>query len=122
MNRPITSLLPALLALAACAAPPPPVSMGSTDGSAGQTRADAATRAACRERADEIYDRQHRDTVYTISSRDTPYSANYTGGVTDRGLPQRFVRENMIRDCIRNTGTETDRVEPEAAGTAPAQP
>jgi len=119
MNRPVISLL---LALAACAAPPPPVSMGSADGSTGQTRADAATRAACREHADAVYNRQNRDTIYTISSRDTPYSANYTPDVPSRGLPQRFVRENMVQDCIRNTGTETDRVEPEAAGTAPAQP
>ncbi len=51
----------------------------------------------------------HRDTIYTISSRDSPYSANYTPGVTDRGLAQRFGRDNMVRDCVRNTGTETDR-------------
>jgi len=119
MNRPIISLLPALLALAACAAPPPPAPSGSL----GQTRADAATQAACREHADAVYDRQNRDTIYTISSRDTPYSANYTPGMMDRSsLSQRYARENMVRDCIRNTGTETDRTEPEAPGTAPARP
>src|SRR3954452_415027 len=91
---------PILLGVAACEVPPPPT---------GQARADAATRAACREHADAVYDRQHRDTIYTISSRDTPFSANYTPGVVDRGLPQRYGHENMIRDCIRNTGTETNR-------------
>ncbi len=124
MNRAIISLLPALLALAACAAPPPPVfSMGSAGGSAGQARADAAVRAACREHADAVYDRQHRGTIYSISNSDTPYSANYTPGTMDRDtLTQRYVRDKMMQDCIRNTGTETDRTGPEAPGTAPAQP
>lgn len=123
MNRPIILLLPALLALAACAAPPPPMAIGSIGGSAGQTRDDAATRTACREHADAVYDRQHRDTIYSISNRDTPYSANYTPGMMDRGaLSQRYERDNMVRDCIRNTGTETDRSESEAPGTAPARP
>ena len=99
MSRRLALLLPAL-AIAACAVPPPPT---------GQARADAATLNACREHADAVYNRQHRDTIYSISSRDSPYSANYTPGVVDRGLSQRFGRENMVRDCVRNTGTETDR-------------
>ena len=104
MSRLIIMLLP-LLTLAHCAPPPPPV---------GQARADAATMAACREHANEVYDRTHRDTIYTISSRDTPYSANYAPGVTDRGLAQLYAHENMIRDCVRNTGTETNRSTMEA--------
>jgi hypothetical protein len=105
MSRLIVLLL-LIVTLAQCAPPPPPT---------GQARADAATLAACREHADDVYNRTHRDTIYTISSRDSPYSANYTPGVVDRGLPQRYGRENMIRDCVRNTGTETDR----SAATAP---
>ena len=57
-----------------------------------------------------------RCTIATIATRSTrsaaansPYSANYTPGVVDRGLPQRYGHENMVRDCVRNTGTETDR-------------
>ena len=110
MIRAIVALA-ASLALVQCAAPPPPTA---------QQRADAATLAACREHADAVYDRNNRDTIYTISSRNSPYSANYTPGVTDRGLAQRFDHENMVRDCVRNTGTETSRspsVEP-----APATP
>ena len=125
MNRAIIPLLPALLALAACAAPPPPppVSMGSAGGSAEQARADTAVRTACREHADAVYDRQHRGTIYSINNRNTPFSANYTPGMMDRDpLSQRYARDNMMQDCIRNTGTETDRTEPEAPGTAPAQP
>jgi hypothetical protein len=96
------ALLPPVLVLVLtqCAPPPPPT---------GQARADAATLAACREHADAVYDRNNRDSIYTISSRDAPYSANYTAGVIGRGLPQRYGRDNMIRDCVRNTGTQTDR-------------
>ncbi|MBV8916416.1 MAG: hypothetical protein JOZ05_25685 [Acetobacteraceae bacterium] len=98
MTRLTMLLLPAM-ALAQCSPPPPPT---------GQAR-DAATLAACREHAAEVYDRNNRDTIYTISSRDSPYSANYTPGVTSRGLSQRFANENLIRDCVRNTGTEINR-------------
>jgi hypothetical protein len=110
MSRMFILLLP-MLALTQCAPPPPPV---------GQARADAATLAACREHADAVYDRTHRDTIYSISSRDSPYSANYTPGVTDRGLAQRFGRDNMVRDCVRNTGTGTDL--PPAPGPVPKTP
>ena len=98
MSRPMVVLLPMLI-LAQCT-PPPLV---------GQSRADAETLAACRGHADEVYNRTRRDSIYTISSRDTPFSANYTPGVTDRGLAQRFDHEKLIRDCVRNTGTETNR-------------
>lgn len=96
-----------LLALGCCAPPPP----------AGQSRADAATLAACREHASEVYDRQNRDSIYTITNRDTPFSSNYVPGVVDRDLAQRYANQNLVRDCVRNTGTESDRTstyEPEA--------
>jgi hypothetical protein len=99
MSRLAVLLLPAL-SLAQCAPPPPPV---------GQARADAATLAACREHADAVYDRTHRDMIYSISNRDSPFSANYTPGLVDRGLAQRYDHDNMVTDCVRNTGTETDR-------------
>ncbi len=108
-RRPFVLLLP-VFALSQCAPPPAPV---------GQARADAATLAACREHADQAYDRTHRDTIYTINSRDTPFSGNYTPGVTDRGLAQRYGHENMVRDCVRNTGTETDRSAPASAPSTP---
>ncbi len=99
MSRISLLLLPAL-ALAHCAPPPPPT---------GQARADAATLSACREHADQVYDRNNRNSIYTITNRDLPFSGNYVPGVTDRGLAQRYARDNMVRDCVRNTGTETDR-------------
>jgi len=117
MSRPIALLLPMLLGLAYCA-PPPPMPPAAP----GQARADAATMAACRTHADEIYDRQRRDTIYTITSRDSPFSGNdSTTGIVDRGLSQRFARENMIRDCVRNNSTETDRAVP-ATPSAPPPP
>ena len=96
----LTVLLLPLLALAQCTPPPPPT---------GQAKADAATLAACREHADQVYNRNNRDTIYTITNRDLPFSGNYNPGVTDRGLAQRYANENLVRDCVRNTGTETDR-------------
>src|SRR5271166_5362617 len=101
MSR-LTVLLLPMLALAQCAPPPPPV---------GQTRADAQTLAACLEHTDTVYDRNHLDTIYTISSAHSPYSPNYTPGVVSRGLPQRYGFENMVRDCVRNTGTEAGPAE-----------
>ena len=99
-----------LLTLPACTPSPAP--------SSGQARADAATMTACREHADAAYNRQNRDSIYTISSRDTPFSANYTPGLVDRGLSQRYGHELMVRDCVRNTGTETDRT----PGSTPPAP
>jgi hypothetical protein len=111
MTRLIVLLL-SMLGLVQCAPPPPPT---------GQARADAATVAACRERADAAYNRTHRDSIYTISSRDSPFSANYTPGLVDRGLPQRYGRDSMVIDCVRNTGTETDRT-PTTEASPPATP
>jgi len=100
-------LFPLLLALAHCSPPPPPV---------GQARADAATLAACREHADAVYDRTHRDSIYTINSQNSPFSGGYLPAPVNAGLSDRYGRDNMVRDCVRNTGTETDR----SATTTPA--
>jgi hypothetical protein len=96
MNRALALLLPGLLALAQCSPPPAPT---------GQARADAETLAACRQHADAVYNRIHRDTIYTIDNTNTPLSANYPPGI-DRGLSQRYAHDDMVRDCVRNTGTE----------------
>jgi hypothetical protein len=111
MNRHSALLLPMLFVLVQCASPPPPV---------GQARADAATLAACRQHADAVYDRQNRDSIYTISNRNSPFSANDSYGDVDRGLPQRYGYESMTRDCVRNTGLETNRTD--TVAPEPAQP
>ncbi len=100
-----------LLALAQCEPPPAPT---------GQAKADAATLSACREHANAVYDRQNRDQIYSITNRDVPFSTSYAPGATDRGLAARYEHDNMVNDCVRNTGTETDRsnsYEPEPAAT-----
>lgn len=110
MNRPgwlgLISLLPLM---AACGGQP----------QTAQSRADAATEAACRQRADEIYSRRYRDQTYNVQqTQNTPFSGNYTPP-PDRGLSQLYTRNNLVRDCVRNTGTETDRSLPPAAAPTP---
>jgi hypothetical protein len=79
----------------------------------GQAQADAATRAACRQRAEAAYDQQYRGQIYSPGSQvNTPYSANYLPDRTDNGLSQLFVHNKMVSDCVRNTGTGTERSEP----------
>jgi hypothetical protein len=111
MNRALAAVVPVLLAVAACEAPPPP---------SPQARADAATLSACREHSDAVYDRTHRDSIYAIDNRNTPYSANDAYSVVDHGLPQRYGYENMTRDCVRNTGTATGR--PDTVAPEPTKP
>lgn len=102
---PLAVLTLALLTLTACTDAPAPT---------GQAKADAATQAACRQRADEVYDQQNRGAIYAPqSSFNTPFSANYTPGVTDRGLADLYEHNRLIRDCVRNTGTGTDRTPPQ---------
>ena len=99
------------IALSAC---------GDTLPRSGQARADAETTAACRHRADEIYDRQNRAEIYSPqSSVNTPFSGNYNPGLPDRNLSQLFAHDKLISDCVRNTGTGSERTQP-PAGQPPA--
>lgn len=92
----------ALVLLAGCAIP-----LGHPT---TQSAADAATLAACRQRAEQVYDIQHRDQIYSPPPAvNTPFSTNYVPGVTDRQLADLHEHEDMINDCVRNTGTETSR-------------
>jgi hypothetical protein len=85
----------------------------------GQAQADADTRAACRQRAEEAYNQQNRGAIFSPpTSVNTPYSSNYVPDVTDRGLSDLFTHDRLVSDCVRNTGTGTDRTVP----TAPATP
>ena len=98
-----TGLLLALLALSSCDTPPP----------SPQAQADAATRKACNQRADQAYEQQNRAEIYSPPATvNTPYSANYTPSQTDRGLSDLFAHNRMVSDCVRNTGTGSDRTPP----------
>jgi len=92
-----------LLALSACDRPPP----------SAQSQADAATRTACQQRAEQAYDQRNRAEIYSPQSQvNSPYSGNYVSDRTDRGLSELFVHDRMVSDCIRNTGTGAERSPP----------
>jgi len=89
--------------LAGCAAPPPPPS--------GQARADAETAAACRQRAEQVYDIRHRDAIYSpLPQVDSPFASNYRpGAVPSQNLSALHEHDQLIADCIRNTGAEASQ-------------
>jgi hypothetical protein len=99
------------VALSACQGPP----------TSGQARADAQTRAACRQRADQAYEQTNRGDIYSPPSPvNTPYSANYVPDSNERGLSDLFAHDQMINDCVRNTGTGTERTVPDSPSPPPA--
>jgi hypothetical protein len=109
------ALLMGGLALSACSGP-------SQQG--GQAQADAETRAACQARAEQAYNQRNRAEIYGPQSQvNTPYSANYVPSMSDRGLSDLFAHDRMVSDCIRNTGTSSDRDQPASSPSpAPATP
>ncbi len=99
-----------LALLAGCALP------GAPAPGSPQAQANEQTAAACRQRADALYNIRHRDTIYAPASQvNTPFSANYQPGVPDRGLSDLYERDSMVSDCERNTGSEGDRTPDDAA-------
>jgi hypothetical protein len=109
MSRAVILPLMAMLALSACSAGP----MGSSESSAvgpsgdpGQSRTDLAAQAACRQRANEMYEQRDRSRIYGANSTaNTPYSANSSVGVPSQGLSGQFAYDETIAECERNTGT-----------------
>ena len=106
--------LMAPVALSACAGPP----------LSGQAEADAQTAAACRQRAEQAYDQQNRAQIYSPPSAvNTPYSSNYVpASANERGLSDLFAHDRLVSDCVRNTGTTTDRTVPDAPAAAASPP
>ena len=99
-----------LALLAGCALP------GAPQPCSPQAQANEQTAAACRQRADALYNIRHRDAIYAPASQvNTPFSANYQPGVPDRGLSDLYERDSMVSDCERNTGSEGDRTPDDAA-------
>jgi hypothetical protein len=103
-----------LLLVAACASAP----------QTQESRANQATIAACRERAEDVYVRQNRDLIYQNDTSSTPYSAGPNTGIPTHGLSSLYAHERVIDDCVRNTGSEEPRTDNATAGaraTVPAQ-
>jgi hypothetical protein len=119
MNRGIVvrSLATALfsLTLAACSAgslnPGGSVSSDAVgpSGSAANTRTALETQQACRDRANEIVDKQRRPEIYAPnSSLNTPFSANFQPDVPSRGLSGQFAYEQTEANCEHNSGSGVD--------------
>ncbi len=84
-----------LVALSACQSAPPRSPRAS---------ADAATVAACRERADEVFARQNRVDLSRRDERDAPFASSYNSGITTRGLGDRYEWGRMVAACTRGGG------------------
>jgi hypothetical protein len=99
-----------LLVLVACSdAPPTPESITTRD-----------TIAACRQQANTTFAMQNRDQIYSMSDLSAPASS--IGRTQDPflGLADRYAEERMVQDCIRNTGTQTNRANLSQQGAAGA--
>jgi hypothetical protein len=83
--------------------------------SSPRSHTDQATLSACRSYASQAYDRQTRGTIYSITPNGLPYSNNYIYGSQINTLAAQYANENLIDDCIRNTGTTIDRNNPDSA-------
>lgn len=104
----------ALLAVvSACSAPPPPTP---------SDRASAATQAACRQRAEEIYQQQNRGELYRsdqlATQADSPLSAGGLKGFTPQGLSQRYDYGSIVQDCLRSSQAATESSQTGAPGPA----
>jgi hypothetical protein len=119
MIAPRLLLVLGVLALSGCADSP---FGGRSSGGGSQAQADAQTRAACRQRAEEMDRQQNRAEIYSPPPQmNTPFSASYMPELNDRGLSDRYAHDKMVSDCIRNTGTGADR-SAQPASKAPPPP
>ena len=93
------------------------------------TTATPAQAAACRQRADEVYERQNRADVYrsdtyASGTRDAMFSSTGSPAAAVMGLSGRFARDRMLADCLRgaanNVASTPDAPAPAVAPAAPA--
>jgi hypothetical protein len=82
---------------------------GCAFGASPQSHTDRATLAACRDHASQVYDRNNRGAIYSINQAGLPYSDSYVPGNQTNDLAARYHNEQVVDDCVRNTGTETNR-------------
>jgi len=87
--------------LSACDRPTP---------STGDAKTDAAILQACRQRANEVYDRRNRAEIYAPQyGGSSPLSGTYTDVGINRGLSAQFAFEQMVRDCVRSSNVTGER-------------
>lgn len=75
-----------------------------TSAGGSSTRADPQVAAACRSRADAVYNQQNRADLSRRDERDTPFSSSRNSGITSAGLGQLYGRDRMIASCVATSG------------------
>jgi hypothetical protein len=82
----------------------------------GAPKVDLQTQAACRERANEIWEQQDRANIYKPnSSVNTPFSANWEPDVPSRGLADQYAYGKTVADCERESGSGSEQPNPVSA-------
>ena len=82
-----------------------------------QNSADAAKRAECRARTDEVYRAQNRASrLLATDQQSTPFASSYDVGNTSRGLGQLYGMDRAEAECLRGLGDAG----PAPASTGPA--
>jgi hypothetical protein len=93
------AVLLVLLVLAGCA--------GGT--AQPQSFTERQTIAACRQQANTAFNVQNRDQIYQIHEPFAYQSSTGLTGDPTQGLSDSFQLQQMIQNCVRNTGTNADR-------------
>ena len=92
------------------------VGVGGCDAPASrQSHTDRATMAACRDYANQVYDRNHRAEIYSINQAGLPYSGSYIADNQTNYLATQYGNQRLIDDCVRNTEPGTGPDTPAAA-------
>lgn len=90
---PVLRCLPLLLvALAGCQQQAP------------RSRADTASRQACRDAVDRVYNAQNRADLSRRDERDYAFAGSYNSGIVTRGISARYGRDQMVTDCVQSSG------------------
>lgn len=88
---------------------------GCGDGGLRST-ATPAQLAACRARADAVYDRQNRADLFRADTlagnRDAPFSGSGVIGSGSETLSNRFAREKLIDRCLAGNQGRSDSIDP----------
>jgi hypothetical protein len=92
---------------------------GCAFGASPQSHTDRATLAACRDHASQVFDRTHRADIYSINQVGLPYSGNYVPEDQTNRLAEQYQNDQIVDDCVRNTGTQVNR---EDTAPPPGQP
>ena len=69
-----------------------------------RTRADAATRQACRQEVDRVYAAQNRADLSRRDERDYAFAASYNSGIVTRGMSARYGRDQSVSECVQANG------------------